>query len=1466
MQTTMDAPRGAAADASARPRYSGDPADKDIFLLRFEAYADRMEYATFYDGTVTHDGVPNDATTTAALAETTLPEKTWKRTLLKENQEHQSRAINAYNCVLDSLDPQTALTVRNEARTKTDPKACYDAMQRILNDTGVVTQMSLIVKLLMHIVHPDGTNPMQAMSDQSQIATKLEATGCVLPEPLLKAIVLFSLGPEQEHLRTKYIDAEETPGTPMALATLKNRLTTQFQVQHEAGDLMSTPANRASNQPPPSSALSALSPEAVLALNTFAQKMCIHCGGQHPSEKCWIKFPELRPKNPRRRGGGNGGGNGGATTSANNVTVPLFMLQYSQSSTPALGITPLETMKVVDSGCGVTVVPPNTPGLSALRPAVGGHSVKVADDKQLPVSHYATYTMSVGLQDGKVEEWHLPDCLVVPGVTTTLVATKHLNKLGYEVVLSDKGLGSRITTPQEKIALLGSAQGLPVIPPVDAAHLTADGGDAMLQHKRSMHFSKATKGVALDCNTCKATKQRNVTHYPTEVPEVPIEAFGDLVLSDVAGPFPPSLCSGNKYAVSFIDAHTGHLFVFYIKKKSQVKDAFKLFITYCKTHKYGDVRRIRTDRGGEYTDSILHDYEVATGIWHEWSAPRTPQQNGKAEVTWRTLKALTRAALYEAELHAAAWERAMSTAVYVHNRTDDDNGTCPYTLLTGKSVDRSGWRVFGCLAYALDKRYTRSLDSRAEVGVFMGYDPAGYVIYIPSRSRFLTTPAAKFDEGVCSRAGRHAAYAKHSKGSTKDLKIQVFSEDSDLAGLNQLDFFELPIESLQTPAPTAPASPAHPATGKRGSDALQAAMAPYLTAELFDEEDPARRAPLELRGLTSPLTNPHEDGSIASQQLMQDAADLPGRQTRQHTAFATLQRISDALAQPDAEGANAEAPVPPLADADLDRPAITPALTLVDLEGGLPAEAAEAGCQLVANDAPTPQEALASPEAPSWRECMTKEVKQLQKEAVEEVDRDSLPAGARVLPGKWVLKRKTVDPGDGTTSHDKFKGRYTARGDRQKKGRDFNTTWSPVIAFTILRLLIAFASTFGYPITQVDFDGAYLNALLDVVVFVEMPFGHSKPGKVWKLHRALYGLKQSGRLWYLTLKEWMEGYGFQVNPVDPCVFILHMGSSWIIAWVYVDDMGCFSNDEALKEQFLASLGARFAITNLGALQYYLGINIATHGRVVTLDQKKYIQEIAEKYKVEAVPVAAPVASKPSLDTTPLLDEEATLLRRMMGALVYIAVMTRPDISFAVSAASRHLHTPRVCDRVAIVRIYRYLLCTLHAVLTYSHPDSTIKLYTDSDFDNCEDTHRSQSGIAILMFGACLLWKSIRQAVVALSTTEAEYMAQCLGAQEALYLIYFLESLGIQDIYPLDAIILRGDNEGAIKMLMEGSDNSRTKHIDRKFYFLRELVHDGVFTPSHVNSQLNFADGLTKGLAKQLQKVSMARLLGLYLAN
>ena len=127
---------------------------------------------------------------------------------------------------------------------------------------------------------------------------------------------------------------------------------------------------------------------------------------------------------------------------------------------------------------------------------------------------------------------------------------------------------------------------------------------------------------------------------------------------------------------------------------------------------------------------------------------------------------------------------------------------------------------------------------------------------------------------------------------------------------------------------------------------------------------------------------------------------------------------------------------------------------------------------------------------------------------------------------------------------------------------------------------------------------------------------------------------------------------------------------------------------------MLALGLKFTITTLGVLQYYLGINITTYGNTVTLDQRKYIQEICNEHQITPIPVSTPVATTPSADTTTLPEQEATVVRRMMGALVYIAVMTRPDISFAVSAASRHLHNPRVCDRVAIVRIHRCLLCAL----------------------------------------------------------------------------------------------------------------------------------------------------------------------------
>jgi hypothetical protein len=252
-------------------------------------------------------------------------------------------------------------------------------------------------------------------------------------------------------------------------------------------------------------------------------------------------------------------------------------------------------------------------------------------------------------------------------------------------------------------------------------------------------------------------------------------------------------------------------------------------------------------------------------------------------------------------------------------------------------------------------------------------------------------------------------------------------------------------------------------------------------------------------------------------------------------------------------------------------------------------------------------------------------------------------------------------------------------------------------------------------------------------------------------------------------------------------------------------------------------------------------------------------------------------------------------------LVYVAIMTRPDISHAVSLASRHLHQPRIMDRVACMRIYRYLRWSLDYKLTYSDPNPQMTIHVDSDFGGCVETARSQTGLLITMFGGAFVWRSVRQPLVALSTAEAEFMAMCDGAKELIYITQMQEELGIKElqqdgptyaestmdkgwdddttaeaaITQVDMVCLlttaphtpvlatlHGDNEGALKMAHEGADNTRTKHMHRRYHFLKELVISGWLKVRHVGTNSNMADGLTKPLSKFKTKV-MAQRMGLH---
>ena len=194
------------------------------------------------------------------------------------------------------------------------------------------------------------------------------------------------------------------------------------------------------------------------------------------------------------------------------------------------------------------------------------------------------------------------------------------------------------------------------------------------------------------------------------------------------------------------------------------------------------------------------------------------------------------------------------------------------------------------------------------------------------------------------------------------------------------------------------------------------------------------------------------------------------------------------------------------------------------------------------SDSPKPTAALRGPDAAAWFAALEAKIRQLLARGTYVlVPRASVPSGKTVLRCHYVLKKKFVDPGDGMRAFGKFKARLTAGGNFQMPGQDFDATWAPVIKLETLRVLVAYAVTHGYDITQLDFDGAYLNGEVDTDLYMHQPPGHEQVGPngeamVCKLKKSLYGLKQAGRIWYKTLTAHLLAEGFHMNKADTCVF------------------------------------------------------------------------------------------------------------------------------------------------------------------------------------------------------------------------------------------------------------------------------------------------------------------------------------------
>src|SRR6202008_998282 len=267
--------------------------------------------------------------------------------------------------------------------------------------------------------------------------------------------------------------------------------------------------------------------------------------------------------------------------------------------------------------------------------------------------------------------------------------------------------------------------------------------------------------------------------------------------------------------------------------------------------------------------------------------------------------------------------------------------------------------------------------------------------------------------------------------------------------------------------------------------------------------------------------------------------------------------------------------------------------------------AAHAYAALVEEEPLNYQDAVKSDQASNWEIAMKEELKALKKANTWTiVDK---PAKRSVVSCKWVYKIKQNPDG----SIARYKARLVARGFTQRPGFDYDETFSPVVRYESLRLLLAISAHHGWKPQQCDVKSAFLHGDLQEEIYMELPPGHGQPGKVAKLNKCLYGLKQSSREWYAKLSKSLEQKGFVSAHFDPCVFI-HKKDRLYIS-VYVDDLAFYGPDQSKIAKIIKQLESEFEVTNLGDATWLLGIHIEYSEQGITLSQCTYIDKVLKRF-------------------------------------------------------------------------------------------------------------------------------------------------------------------------------------------------------------------------------------------------------------
>ncbi|KAH9656139.1 hypothetical protein KPL70_022564 [Citrus sinensis] len=874
---------------------------------------------------------------------------------------------------------------------------------------------------------------------------------------------------------------------------------------------------------------------------------------------------------------------------------------------------------------------------------------------------------------GKVSSTLIENVCLVENLKHNLISISQLCDKGYKVIF-DKFSCVIENSCDGKTLFVGNRCGNVYIIDIECASnldkcFSALHDDCWLWHRRLGHasmdlISKISKddlvkglpkiGFQKDkiCEACQFGKQiktsfKNKNHISTSKPL-------ELLHIDLFGPSRYSSLNGKYYAFVIVDDYSRYTWVLFLANKDDALDAFKVLCKKLQNEKGHGIVCIRSDHGGEFENHAFESFCNNLGIDHQFSSPRTPQQNGVVERKNRSIQEMARTMLNENALPKYFWAEAVNTACYVLNRVliRPNLNKTPYELWKDRKPNIGYFKVFGCKCFVLNtKDNLGKFDSKSDVGIFLGYSNSSKAYRVYNKRTLVV------EESM------HVSFDESNLSSTEKVVVD------DDAGEEEQE--EEASNDNQENAPHGIQEEHHE------------------ESNVEQNEGTSQTLPKEWRYVSS-----HPKDVILGDPTRGITTRSSLRNTCEHNAF--ISQIEPKSFE----------------DAENDE---------------------------------------------SWIMAMQEELNQFERNNVWELV--PKPEHQSIIGTKWVFRNKMDESGVVVRN----KARLVAQGYNQKEGIDFDETFAPVARLESIRMLLAYACHKDFILFQMDVKSAFLNGYIMEEVYVKQPPGFENEkfsNHVYKLLKALYGLKQAPRAWYDRLKNFLLENDFSMGKADTTLFVKHKNQDILIVQIYVDDIIFGSTNELLCKEFSSCMSKEFEMSMMGELKYFLGLQIKQNEEGIFINQAKYVKDLLKRFSIDDSKTKnTPMSTTTKLDKDEKGKEvDIKMYRGMIGSLLYLTA-SRPDIMFSVCLCARFQSCPKESHLLAVKRIFRYLSGTTDIGLWYprgTHIDLTC--FSDADFAGYKVDRKSTSGTCYILGHSLVSWFSKKQNSVALSTTEAEYIA------------------------------------------------------------------------------------------------------------